>query len=81
MIKDGIIKNCPMAGYEVHNVPLYDLVMMRLPFLATPDDDPEDPHPGRHYSMTRLQAIELAEALLRAVQNLKELEDNPETKH
>lgn len=55
----------PLAGWEVGPVVKMGAIILRLDYLATPDDTPADPNQGLRHVLTPAQARELAEVLLR----------------
>lgn len=61
----------PITGWDIRTIPAYDIILLNLPFLASPMQNIDTPNPGRNYALTRVQVRELREALDRALLKLE----------
>lgn len=80
---DESINTLPIAGWELRTVPTMDAVIFTPSFIASSMQRPEESIADRNFVMTRPQAIELAEALLRAARKLESADSRsgPDPKH
>ena len=72
------IQTFPVAGYTLRSVAAYDALLLRFDYLSHPMQSPDEAHPGRDYMMTRAQAIELRDALSRAIEKMQQAPIPPE---
>jgi biofilm regulator BssS len=62
------ITTFPVTGWEIKNVPAYDIILLNLQFLSSPMQRIEQADPGRNYAMTPAQIQELIAALQRSLE-------------
>jgi biofilm regulator BssS len=61
----------PVAGWAIGPVPTHGIVTLKLDFLTSPMQPPEEATPGRYYALLPEQAIELANKILEAAHRLE----------
>jgi hypothetical protein len=83
MSKNDEIPLCPIAGWSVGPVKAYEAVAFKLDFLTNPLQKLSEANTTPHFLVTTAQALELAEALQKAVQKVQsaEFQAAPGPKH
>ena len=73
----------PVAQWSTGPVPAYHAVVVCFDFLSHTTQRPEEATPGRHYVLTKQQALDLVADLQKAVEKLQtsEVSSPPGQKH
>lgn len=71
MPNDEQIPTFPVAGYSLRSVPALEALILQFDYLSSPMQELEQAHQGRNYILTRVQTVELRDALTRALEKLE----------
>ena len=63
MPNDEQIPTFPVAGYSLRSVPALESLILQFDYLSSPMQELEQAHQGRNYILTRVQTVELRDAL------------------